>query len=135
MIMGHKTIYPTPEMIIRYNEVVLRNIVVKKADKSEVLSYGAIEKVIFECKTNDGDIYDKAVCLLKGLVKRHPFVSGNRRTAFVAVNEFIKSNRGRFNVINSPEYARVMQGIRENYYSDMEIKEWIKNGEIRAFKR
>jgi hypothetical protein len=54
--MGHKTIYPTPEMIIRYNEVVLRNIVVKKADKSEVLSYGAIEKVIFECKTRDGDI-------------------------------------------------------------------------------
>ena len=133
--MRHNTIYPTPEMIIRYNEIALKNIVVKKADRPEVLSYGAIERVILECKTIDGDIYDKAVCLLKGLVQKHPFVSGNRRTAFVAVNEFIKSNMGQFNVINSPEYARVMQGIRENYYSDTEIREWIKNGKIRTFKR
>ena len=128
-------VYPTPEMIVQYNKLVLKNVRVKKADRAEVLSYGALEKVIYECKTIDGDIYDKAVCLMKGLIQQHAFESGNRRTAFVAVNEFTKSNGGRFNITNNPEYARVMQGIRENYYSDMEIKRWIKNGKIRTFKR
>ena len=29
-----------------------------------------------------------------------------------------------------PDYAKAMVGIREGYYSDEEIKEWIKNGKI-----
>ncbi len=133
--MEFDIIYPSPEMIFRYNKLVLKNVRVKKADRAEVISYGALEKVVFECKIIDGDIYDKAVCLMKGLIQRHAFESGNRRTAFVAVNEFIKSNGGQFNITNNPEYARVMQGIRENYYSEWEIKRWIKDGNIRAFKR
>ena len=28
-----------------------------------------------------------------------------------------------------------MLGIREGFYEDKEIKEWIKNGKIRKFKR
>ena len=32
-------------------------------------------------------------------------------------------------------YAKIMTGIRENYYADEEIKNWIKHGTIREFKR
>lgn len=31
--------------------------------------------------------------------------------------------------------ARVMIGIRENYYADQELKEWLKHGNIREFRR
>lgn len=32
-------------------------------------------------------------------------------------------------------YERALQGIREGYYTNEEIKEWIKKGEIRKFIR
>lgn len=133
--MARSIVYPTPERIVEYNAHVLKVIKVKKADRAEVLSLGTIVKIIQECKNIDGDIYDKAVGLIKGLIQGHAFASGNRRTAFVAANESVNLNGGLFNIPDNPAYARVMQGIREGYYTDEEIKRWIKNGKIREFKR
>jgi len=44
-------------------------------------------------------------------------------------------NNKKFGVKDSLENARVLMGIREDFYSDVEIKEWLKNGKIRQFKR
>lgn len=73
--------------------------------------------------------------MLRGLIQKHPFASGNRRTAFIATKDFIISNNNKFGVRDEPHFARALQGIRENYYSADEIKEWIKNGKIKEFKR
>jgi len=127
--------YPTAEKIIEYNILVLSIIKVKKADRAEVLSRSRLRAIIDECKKLKGGIHDKAVVLLKGLIQEHPFASGNRRTAFVVTKEFLLHNKKKFKIKDDPKHARVMQGIRENYYKDMEIKEWIKNGKIREFKR
>ena len=127
--------YPTVDEIIEYNVLVLALIKVKKADQPAVLSSGRLELIIQNCKELEGDLYDKAVCLLKRMIQLHPFASGNRRTAFVVVKDFLLSNDGVFRVKDDPNYARVMQGIRENYYLDDEIMEWIKNGKIKEFKR
>ena len=94
-----------------------------------------LDLVIKDCERNRGDLYDKAITLLKGLIQKHPFSSGNRRTAFITTKYFIKINKGKFNIKDDPYYARVMLGIRERYYSDDEIKNWIKNGKIKEFKR
>ena len=48
---------------------------------------------------------------------------------------FLLENNQRFFVGDEPKQARVMQGIREEYYSHEEIKEWLKNGKIREFRR
>jgi len=128
-------LYPTPERIMEYNLLALSLIKAKKADKSEVLSYKKLADAVEDCETNKGDIYDKAVFLLKRLIQGHPFASGNRRTAFIVAKDFLLSNGGKFTIHDNPEQARVMLGIRENYYTDAEIKGWIKNGEIREFKR
>lgn len=73
--------------------------------------------------------------LLKGLIQKHPFASGNRRTAFIAAKDFILINAHKFGIRDDPTSAKVMQGIREDYYSNNEIKEWLKYGKIREFKR
>ncbi len=127
--------YPTPERIMEYNLLALSLVKAKKADKSEVLSYKKLADATEECKTHEGDIYDKAVFLLKRLIQGHPFAIGNRRTAFIVAKDFLLSNGGNFAIHDNPEQARVMLGIRETYYTDAEIKGWIKNGEIRQFKR
>ena len=130
-----KTIYLTCEEIIEYNILVLNILKAKKGDKADVLSYQKLKCIIEKCKMLDGDIYDKAVLLLKLLIQGHPFASGNRRTAFIVTKEFLIKNKTEFRVKDEPKYAKVMVGIRENFYSDLEIKEWLKNGEIREFKR
>ena len=131
----HEIIYPSIEKIIEYNLLVLDLIKVKKADSPKVLSVTKIKEVLDECQKLKGDIYDKAVVLLKGLVQKHPFASGNRRTAFIVTKEFVLSNNQKFKIEDDPNYARALQGVRENYYTDEEIKEWIKNGKIKKFTR
>ncbi|HLD77514.1 MAG TPA: Fic family protein, partial [archaeon] len=127
--------YPTVERIIDHNKAVLLLIRVKKADRPEVLGRQKLVDAIEACKNKDGDIYDKAVELLKNLVKKHAFASGNRRTAFVAVGDFLLHNNAAFGVPDDPSQAKVMTGIREGFYADVEIKEWIQYGKIREFKR
>jgi prophage maintenance system killer protein len=68
------------------------------------------------------------------LIQAHPFASGNRRTAFVVVENFILHN-GERPKVNKDASASVLQGIREDYYNDDEIKKWLKGGTIREFKR
>lgn len=72
----------------------------------------------------------KAVYLLKNTINKHPFASGNRRTAFIITKHFLLLNELEFNIKDEPEYAKIMTGIRENYYADDEIKNWIKHGQI-----
>ena len=128
-------VYPTFGRVIEYNYLALQFIKVKKADQPKVLSYSKINEVIKECENKEGNVYDKAVVLLKGLVQKHAFASGNRRTAFITTKEFILNNKCKFGIKDDPSNARVMLGVREGYYTDQELKEWIKNGKIREFKR
>jgi len=127
--------YPSKERLIELNMLILNAIQVKKADKAEVLSQTKLRIILETCKEHTGDVYDKASSLLKGIITSHAFASGNRRTAFVATKEFITRNGERFKIKNNIAYAEVMKGIREGYYTDKEIKEWIQHGTIKTFKR
>ena len=69
------------------------------------------------------------------MIQKHPFASGNRRTAFIAVKDFLLKNNELLGIKDNPEQARIMIGIRENFYKDEELKEWLKHGKIRKFER
>ena len=134
--MSNKEIkYLTTQEIIEFNILALYLIKTKKADQSKVLSYEKLREIADGCENADGDIYYKAVYLLKTTINNHAFASGNRRTAFIITKHFLLLNAGKFNINDDPEYAKVMTGIRSNYYSDVEIKNWIQHGQIRKFKR
>jgi prophage maintenance system killer protein len=133
--MVNGPVYPSVEEIEEFNLLALTLIKVKKADAHKVLSRSKILAAIEVCKNKDGDVYWKATALLIALVGAHAFASGNRRTAFIAAKSFVSSNKGRFMIVDDPAHAKVMRGIRENYYSESEVMEWIKNGKIRGFRR
>ena len=73
--------------------------------------------------------------MLYELTLIHAFESGNKRTAFLTTKKFVIKNIGKFNIPDSTNNVKVMIGIREKYYSLDEIKEWIKNGKIKEFRR
>ena len=78
------TQYLTTDQIAAINRKVLADVKVKKADSFKVLSHLKITKLLENVETAEGDIYDKAIVLLKGLAQEHPFASGNRRTAMLS---------------------------------------------------
>lgn len=124
--------YLSDDELAAINREVLKEVKVKKADKFEVLSKLKLSRILENTEAESGDISDKAVTLLKGLVQEHPFASGNRRTAIVAIIKFLKINGQEITLKHEP---RTLQGIRENFYKDEEIKKWLMGGEIREFKR
>ncbi len=127
--------YPSVEKIIELNILALNLIVAKKADRAEVKSRQKIIEAINETENKAGDIYDKAMVLAKGLIQKHAFASGNRRTAFLAAKYFLLENKQKFGPKDDASQSKVMLGIREHYYSDQEIKEWLKDGKIKEFVR
>ena len=127
--------YPSEDKIIELNILALTLIKIKKGNVPKLLNYKKLSNILEDCKNKEGDIYDKAVVLFKGLIKGHVFASGNRRTAFIVTRDFIMNNKEKFRIKNQASEAKIMTGIREDYYKDNEIKEWIKNGKIKEFKR
>ena len=130
-----KIIYPTVEKLINYNRYVLEKIKVKKADAPKVLSELKLQNIILKCKNFKGDIYDKASILLQGLVQGHVFASGNRRTALFITIKFLLDNKAKPIIKNEAKFARVLTGIREGFYTRLQIKDWLKNGKIQEFSR
>ncbi len=128
-------IYPDPEKIVEYNKVLLNEIKIKKADQHKVLSYLKLQEAISLCKNLEGNIYEKAARLLKELIQKHPFASGNRRTALFTTLKFLRNNDSFTKIKDDPKYAKILTGIREGFYTDKEITNWLKNGKIKEFKR
>lgn len=126
--------YPTVDEIVEINKSVLGEIKVKKADRPKLLPAGKkrLEQILEEVKSVEGDLYDKAVVLLGSLIKKHPFESGNRRTALTITATFLRLNGEAVKIAHD---EKVLQGIREGFYSEEEIKAWLRGGEVREFKR
>lgn len=124
--------YPTVEQIIRANKRVIEEIKVKKADRHKVDRRAAIRDAIDRCKNHKGDIHTKATILLAELLRSHSFASANRRTAFSVTITFLRRNGENPKVRHN---ARVLQGIRERFYTNIEIKNWLKGNETRPFSR
>jgi len=123
---------PTEDEIVQLNKEILKTVKVKKADKHKVVNGAAITQAIESARKNLGDLYDKATILLINLVQGHAFDSGNRRTAFAAAMTFLRLNGEHPKVVHD---AKVLQGIREGFYTNGEVKKWLKGYDIRTFNR
>ena len=130
-----ETIYPTVEEIQYNNAIAIEMFRKSKRDQAKTISVSYIQKAIDATKAIPGDLYDKAALLLLKLTRIHAFESGNKRTAFLTTKKFVVTNGKQFNIPDTENNVKVMIGIRENYYTQKEIKEWIKHGKIKTFKR
>jgi len=128
-------VYPTIDEIQYNNTIAIEMFRKSKSDQAKTISVSYIQRTIDKTKIDPGDIYDKAARLLIELTRIHAFESGNKRTAFLSTKKFVLNNGGKFNIPDTINNVKVMIGIRENYYSKNEIKEWIMNGKIKKFER
>ncbi len=130
-----EVIYPSVEEIQFNNTIAIEMFRRSKHDQAKTISVSYIQKAIDATKAVAGDLYDKAALLLFELTRMHAFESGNKRTAFLTTKKFVVTNGERFRIPDKESNVKIMLGIRENYYTKKEIKEWIKHGKIKAFRR
>lgn len=118
-----EVIYPTVEEIQYNNIIAIEMFRRSKHDQAKTINVSFLQKVIDVVKAAPGDMYDKAAILLLELTRIHAFESGNKRTAFLTTKNFVITNGERFRIPDTENNVKIMIGIRENYYTQKEIKE------------
>ena len=71
------------------------------------------------------DLWSKAAALVHSLLRNHPFVDGNKRTALVAVGLFLELNDHRLIASNEEAVAFIQRMIAGQLEME-EIASWLK---------
>lgn len=71
------------------------------------------------------DIFIKAATLIQSIVKNHPFLDGNKRTAFVSAVSFLEINGYDFSIASKKAVAYLIRVANENLTVD-QISSWLK---------
>ncbi|MEX0895599.1 MAG: type II toxin-antitoxin system death-on-curing family toxin [Patescibacteria group bacterium] len=89
------------------------------------LLHSAIErpKASFSGKYVYNSVIEMGSAMLQSLAKNHPFVDGNKRTAFFATLRFFEKNNYRFALKNS-EIVTFMVSVDTKSLSVEEITDW-----------
>lgn len=93
------------------------------------LLYSAVERIkaTFAGEYLYKSIFDMAAALLQSLVKNHPFIDGNKRTAFFSTLRFLQKNNIELQ-INSDEIVDFMVEVDTKDLTVAAISKWIKKG-------
>jgi death-on-curing protein len=71
------------------------------------------------------DVFDLAAAYAVGLAKNHPFVDGNKRTAFLAAGLFLELN-GRRLTATQVEATHAMLAVAAGTMDQATLAEWIR---------
>lgn len=71
------------------------------------------------------DLYLKSAALIQSIIKNHPFIDGNKRTAFTSVFTLLKNNSVKLTVSQN-EVVKFMLRVANKNLSVDEIALWFK---------
>ena len=93
--------------------------------RSEELLESALSRPLNRWHYVEPDVFDLAAAYAYGLAMNHPFVDGNKRTAFVTAVLFIERNGFRF-IAPEQESASKFISLAAGEISEAEIARWLK---------
>ncbi|MEM1115329.1 MAG: type II toxin-antitoxin system death-on-curing family toxin [Bacteroidota bacterium] len=71
------------------------------------------------------DLADLAASYAFGIAKNHPFIDGNKRTAFMVLYTFLRTNGIRLGA-SEPEAVEVMLGVASGELGEGELAAWCR---------
>lgn len=74
----------------------------------------------------DADLVRQAATLCYGLIKNHPWAGGNKRTATVITQEFLKLNHHRFRA-TAIEVVEMVLLVESDQWKVDEIDDWLRS--------
>jgi death on curing protein len=89
---------------------------------------GLLEAALYRPQTGYyADLIEEAAALWESLAQNHPFVDGNKRTAFAATYTFLAINGARITADAQQTYAFVAGLYRANRFRFEELVQWLRN--------
>jgi death-on-curing protein len=116
--------YLTTDQVILFNEDF--------AGPGQLRDFGLLESAVFRPQSSAfgedaySDVPTKAAALFHSLVRNHPFVDGNKRTAAAALLTFLRMNGYRMRA-SDPELIAWALDTAEGVVSLEQITGWVKN--------
>lgn len=120
--------YLTPQQVLAIHDQMVKRF----SGSSGIRDIGFVESAVarpmatFDGVDLYGNIFDKAAALLQSLLKNHPFVDGNKRTALSSAGIFLKMN-GYFLKNYHEKEMEFGINVDNKHLSIEEISEWLKN--------
>ena len=114
--------FPTTEEVVSIHDVAIREF----GGSMGLRDIGALESAILRPQMGYYDgIIEEAAAMLESLAMNHPFVDGNKRTAFYATDTFLRKNGHFIDCDNDEAYAFFMQLFQTNSFRFAELKVWL----------
>jgi death-on-curing protein len=67
----------------------------------------------------------QGAALFESLIINHPFIDGNKRVAFAAMDVFLRMNRYQLNVDSNRIYSKIMDLFKQNQMDIEHIHAWL----------
>ena len=115
--------FPTSEEVIEFHNALISEF----GGATGVREEGALASAIMRPQMGYYDtLIEEAAALMESLAMNHPFVDGNKRTAFAVTEAFLRMN-GYFIDCDSEEaYAFFMQLFETNSFRFAELAAWLE---------
>lgn len=89
---------------------------------------GALEAALFRPQTGYyDDIVAEAAALMESLAINHPFVDGNKRSAFAAANVFLRINGWRLQRAAMQIHTEMMQMFESGSFDIAHLDPWLRS--------
>lgn len=116
----------------------IHNYAVKRYGGSQgIRDLGLIESAVARPQSGFGgeylykNIFDMAAALLQSLLKNHPFVDGNKRTALFSTGVFLKLNGYKLSNTHKEEVAFAVRVDNSNLTLE-QISAWLKENSVKS---
>ena len=76
-------------------------------------------------------IFHEAAALFESLTNNHPFIDGNKRIGFFAMDTFLRLNGFYINSNNEESYQFFMELFNTNKFNFANLYNWIKNNSLK----
>jgi death-on-curing protein len=88
---------------------------------------GALESALHRPQTGYYDtIIHEAAALLESLVQNHPFIDGNKRTAFAVADVFLRINGHAFTAGSKAIYDKFMKLLDQGVFDMEHLVPWLE---------
>jgi death on curing protein len=89
---------------------------------------GLLEAAIYRSQTGYySNLIEAAAALWESLAQNHPFIDGNKRTAFAATYTFLAINGARVTADSKEAYAFIAGLYERNQFNFNELVPWLRN--------
>lgn len=116
--------FPSP----RFVEEVHDAIIARGGGERGILHRGSLEAAIERARWgpfHTGDLAERAALLVRGVIRDHPFVDGNKRTAYETADILLRFNGYRL-VVDREEVVEMMVEIAKGDVDLARITRWLR---------